>query len=86
MRKFGSLGLKTLKMLHILMIVLFLGGILSSFALLTRLDPSNFDDVNMAYRQAVSPQFAQQNSLVERSHRGRPRTVLHVMTISAGSV
>jgi hypothetical protein len=50
MRKFGSLGLKTLKMLHILMIVLFLGGILSSFALLTRLDLSNFDNVNMAYK------------------------------------
>ena len=50
MWKFGSLGLKILKMLHILMIVLFLGGILSSFALIMKLDLSNFDDVYLTYR------------------------------------
>jgi hypothetical protein len=50
MRKFGSLGLKFLKMFHILMIVLFLGGILSSFALLMKLDLSNFEDVHLAYK------------------------------------
>jgi len=50
MRKFGSLGLKILKMSHILLIVLFLGGILSSFALIMKLDLSNFDDVYMAYK------------------------------------
>ena len=50
MRKFGSIGLKILKMLHILMIVLFLGGILSSFALLMQLNLSNFDDVYMTYK------------------------------------
>lgn len=50
MRKFGSLGLRLLKMLHILLIVLFLGGILSCFALLIKLDLSNFDEVDMAYR------------------------------------
>jgi len=50
MRKFGSLGLKLLKMLHILLIVLFLGGILSSFALLTNLDLSNFNDVYTTYK------------------------------------
>src|ERR1041384_6746777 len=50
MRKFGSLGLRLLKMLHILLIVLFLGGILSWFALLIKLDLSNFDEVDMAYR------------------------------------
>jgi hypothetical protein len=50
MRKFGSLGLKLLKILHILLIVLFLGGILSSFALLTKLDLSNFNDVYTTYR------------------------------------
>ena len=50
MRKFGSIGLKLLKMFHILMIVLFLGGILSSFALLMKLDLSNFEDVDMTYK------------------------------------
>jgi hypothetical protein len=42
--------LKLLKILHILLIVLFLGGILSSFALLTKLDLSNFNDVYTTYR------------------------------------
>jgi hypothetical protein len=50
MRKFGSIGLKLLKMFHILMIVLFLGGILSSFALLIKLDLSDFEDVFVAYK------------------------------------
>ena len=50
MRTFGSLALKILKMLHILMIVLFLGGILSSFALIVKLDLSNFDDVYLTYK------------------------------------
>ena len=50
MRKFNSIGLKVLKMLHLLMIVLFLGGILSSFALIIKLDLSNFDEVYMTYK------------------------------------
>ena len=50
MRKFGSLGLKILKMLHILLIVLFLGGILSSFALILKLDVSSFEDVHSSYK------------------------------------
>ena len=50
MRKFGSLGLKILKMFHIFLIVLFLGGILSSFALLMKLDLSNFEDVYISYK------------------------------------
>jgi hypothetical protein len=50
MRKFGSLSLKLLKMVHMLMIVLFLGGILSSFALIMKLDLSNFEDVYLTYR------------------------------------
>jgi hypothetical protein len=50
MRKFGSFGLKLLKMFHILMIVFFLGGILSSFALLVKLDLSNFEAVAGAYK------------------------------------
>lgn len=50
MWKFGSLGLKILKMFHILLIVLFLGGILSSFALLQRLDLTNFEAVYSSYQ------------------------------------
>jgi hypothetical protein len=50
MQKFRSTSLKVLKMLHIFMIVLFLGGILSSFALLMRLDLSSFDDVYSSYK------------------------------------
>lgn len=50
MRKFGSLGLRILKMVHILLIVLFLGGILTSFALLLKLNLSNFDEVYLTYK------------------------------------
>lgn len=50
MWKFGSLGLKILKMFHILLIVLFLGGILSSFALILRLNLTNFEDVYSNYK------------------------------------
>jgi hypothetical protein len=50
MWKFGSTGLKVLKMLHLFMIVLFLGGILSSFALLMKLDLSSFEDVYSNYK------------------------------------
>ena len=50
MRKFGSIGLKLLKVSHIFLIVLFLGGILSSIALLMKLDLSNFEEVYMAYK------------------------------------
>ena len=50
MWKFGSLSLKILKMFHILLIVLFLGGILSSFALILNLDLSNFVDVYSRYK------------------------------------
>jgi hypothetical protein len=50
MPKFGPLGLKGLKMLHLLMIVLFLGGILSSFALILKLNISNFEEVYLTYK------------------------------------
>lgn len=50
MWKFSSKNLKWLKMLHIFLIVLFLGGILSSFSLTVNLNLSNFDDVYMTYK------------------------------------
>jgi hypothetical protein len=50
MRKIGSPGLKFLKMMHLLLIVLFLGGILSSLALLMSLDLTDFNQVYLTYR------------------------------------
>lgn len=50
MHKFGSNGLKFLKMLHIVLIVLFLGGILSSYALTLNLNLSDFDQVYLTYK------------------------------------
>lgn len=50
MRKLGSPGLKILKMFHMLLVVLFLGGIVSSFALLMKLDLANFEDVYVTYK------------------------------------
>ena len=50
MWKFGSPGLKFLKIMHLLLIVLFLGGILSSLALLMNIDLSNFDEVYLTYK------------------------------------
>ncbi len=50
MWKFSSNNMKWLKMLHIFLIILFLGGILSSFALTVNLNLSNFDDVYMTYK------------------------------------
>lgn len=50
MYKFGSNGLKLLKMLHLLLIVLFLGGILSSYVLTLNLDLSDFDQVYLTYK------------------------------------
>ena len=50
MWKFGPLGLKILKMFHILLIVLFLGGILSSFVLLLGLDLTIFEEVYSSYQ------------------------------------
>ena len=50
MWKLGSFGLKILRMLHIFLIILFLGGILSSFAILMKLNLSNYQDVYSAYK------------------------------------
>jgi hypothetical protein len=50
MWKIGSNGMKWLKILHIFLVVLFLGGILSSFALTVNLDLSNFEDVYLTYK------------------------------------
>jgi hypothetical protein len=48
--KFRSNSLKVLKISHILLVVLFLGGALSSFAVLSELDLSDFEDVTAGYK------------------------------------
>ncbi len=53
MRKFGPNGTKWLKILHIILVVFFLGGILSSLALFIKLSPTNFDEVYSTYQSMV---------------------------------
>lgn len=48
--KFGPNGMKWLKMLHVFLIVLFLGGILSAFSLNLNLNLSNYEDVYLTYK------------------------------------
>lgn len=53
MPKLGPTGVKWLKILHHCFVVLFLGGILSSFALNLKLDLSSFDEVYATYRSFI---------------------------------
>lgn len=50
MWKVGADGLKWMKILHLVLIVLFLGGIVSSYALTLNLDLSNFEEVYRTYK------------------------------------
>ena len=52
-RNLGPLGMKWLKILHILLAILFLGGILSSFTLTLWLDLSAFDEVYVTYKNLL---------------------------------
>ena len=52
-RKLGPLGMKWLKILHILLAILFLGGILSSLTLTLWLDLSAFAEVYVTYRNLL---------------------------------
>lgn len=53
LRNLGPLGMKWLKILHILLAILFLGGILSSFTLTVWLDLSAFDEVYITYKNLL---------------------------------
>lgn len=53
LRNLGPLGMKWLKILHILLAILFLGGILSSFTLTLWLDLSAFDEVYVTYKNLL---------------------------------
>lgn len=52
-RNLGPLGMKWLKILHILLAILFLGGILSSFTLTLGLDLTAFDEVYVTYKNLL---------------------------------
>ena len=52
-RNLGPLGMKWLKILHILLAILFLGGILSSFTLTLWLDLAAFDEVYITYQNLL---------------------------------
>lgn len=53
LRKLGPTAMKWLKILHILLAILFLGGILSSFTLTLWLDLSAFDEVYVTYKNLL---------------------------------
>lgn len=50
MRKLGSGGLKWLKILHIFLIILFFGGIMSSLALNLGIDFTKYDESYLTYK------------------------------------
>lgn len=53
MRKLGSTGIKWLKIIHIVLVVLFYGGILTSVALNLKLELSSFDEVYITYKNLI---------------------------------
>ncbi|MBB6214251.1 hypothetical protein HNQ80_000320 [Anaerosolibacter carboniphilus] len=53
MKKLGSQGLKWLKIVHILLIILFLGGIISTLAINSHLKISTFDEAYATYKSSI---------------------------------
>jgi hypothetical protein len=53
MKKIGSKGLKWLKVAHILLIILFLGGIISSLTINAILDISTYDKAYATYKSSI---------------------------------
>lgn len=53
MKKLGSTGMKWLKIIHVFLVVLFFGGILSSLALNLHIDFSNYDESHLAYKNLI---------------------------------
>jgi len=52
--KISSTGMRLLKITHFILIVFFLGGILSSTAINSSLDLSNFNEVYVAYKNMIN--------------------------------
>ncbi|WP_449622366.1 DUF2269 family protein [Robertmurraya sp. Marseille-Q9965] len=53
MKKIGSKGMKYLKIIHVFLVVLFFGGILSSLALNLHLDLTKYDDSLFFYKNLI---------------------------------
>lgn len=53
MKKIGSKGLKWLKIAHILLIILFLGGIISTVAINAALDISTYEKAYATYKSSI---------------------------------
>lgn len=53
MRKIGPKGMKWLKIIHVFLVVLFFGGILSSLALNLHIDFTEYDESYLGYKNLV---------------------------------
>ena len=51
--KIGPLGMKWLKIVHLILVAFFLGGILSSYALNLKLNVTNYEETRAAYESMV---------------------------------
>lgn len=53
MKKIGPKGLRWLKMIHVFLVVLFTGGILSSIALNFQMDFTRYDESYLGYKSSI---------------------------------
>lgn len=53
MKKLGQKGTKVLKLVHLLLVILFLGGIISSLAINSVIDISTFDKAYSSYESSI---------------------------------
>lgn len=53
MRKIGPYGMKWLKILHVFLVVLFFGGILSSLAINLSIDLTKYDESYLGYKNLI---------------------------------
>jgi Predicted integral membrane protein (DUF2269) len=53
MKKIGPKGMKWLKMIHVFLVVLFFGGILSSLALNLHIDMTKYDESYLGYKNLI---------------------------------
>lgn len=54
MKKLGSNSLKWLKIIHLGLVALFLGGIISSYSVSSSLELASFDDVYITYKSLIT--------------------------------
>jgi Predicted integral membrane protein (DUF2269) len=53
MRKIGPKGMKWLKIIHVFLVVLFFGGIVSSLALYLHIDIAKYDESYLSYKNLI---------------------------------